>query len=143
MIRETPSIFGVALVTIITLSTAIAADWPQFRGPGGLGRAPEGALPAEWNDTESILWRTELPGAGASSAIVVGNRVLVTCYSGYGVPGRGEGSPEQLRRHLVCVDRATGKIAWTRDVLAPLPEESHRSYEALHGRAASAPAVAG
>jgi hypothetical protein len=130
---------------VIALSSAIAADWPQFRGPAGLGRAPEGDSPAAWTDAENVVWRTELPGPGASSAIVVGKRVFVTCYSGYGLPGgkAEEADPERLRRHLLCLDHETGKIAWTREVAAPLPEEQYRSYQALHGYASSTPASDG
>ncbi len=137
--RRSPS----CALLVIALPSAIAADWPQFRGPAGLGRAPEGDPPAAWTDAENVVWRTELPGPGASSAIVVGKKVFVTCYSGYGVPG-GEGAdPERLRRHLLCLDRETGKIAWTREVAAPLPEEQYRSYQALHGYASSTPASDG
>ena len=63
------------------------ADWPQLRGPGGMGAAPatEKGLPLAWSDDAGIAWRVQLPGPGASSPIVIGDRVLVTCYSGYGV----------------------------------------------------------
>src|SRR5437867_1716451 len=44
-----------------------------------------------------------------------------------------------LKRHLLCVDRATGKILWTRDVPADLPEQPYRSFQAQHGFASSTP----
>ena len=35
-----------------------------------------------------------------------------TSSSGYGVPGESEGAISELKRHLVCVDKGTGKIIW-------------------------------
>jgi outer membrane protein assembly factor BamB len=120
--------------------SATAADWPQFRGPGGLGISEEKNLPTTWSADTNVAWRTELPGAGASSPIVVGKKIFVTCYSGYGV-GKG-GDMKDLKRHLVCLDLA-GKILWTRDVDAAQPEEPYRGYQALHGYASSTPASDG
>src|SRR5437660_196446 len=93
------------------------ADWPQFRGPGGMGAAPatEKGLPLAWSDDAGIAWRVQLPGPGASSPIVIGDRVLVTCYSGYGVPGKAGGDLDSLKRHLLCFSRA-GKLLWQKDV---------------------------
>lgn len=31
-----------------------------------------------------MKWKTALPGPGSSSPIIIGDRVFVTCYSGYG-----------------------------------------------------------
>ncbi len=116
---------------------AASADWPQFRGPGGLGISPAKGLPVSWSADKNLLWKTELPGAGASSPIVVGDRVFVTCYSGYGVPGQARGDMSQLQRHLLCVNAANGEILWKKDVPAVLPEsETVRE----HGYAASTPA---
>jgi outer membrane protein assembly factor BamB len=112
-------------------------DWPQFRGPGGLGISPAKGLPVTWSSDRNLLWKTELPGAGASSPIVVGDRVLVTCYSGYGVPGQTRGDLSQLQRHLLCVDASNGNILWKKDFPAVLPE-SPTVRE--HGYAASTPA---
>ena len=100
------------LPLILTAVLAMAADWPQFRGPGGLGVAPDKGLPLTWSDDSNVVWKTELPGAGSSSSIVVGNRVFLTCYSGYGLPGKHPGNRADLKRHLVCLDRKSGKIVW-------------------------------
>ena len=69
-----------------------AADWPQFRGPGGQGVAQAKGLPTTWSETENLTWKTKMPGAGASSPIVIGKRVIVTCYSGYGADKRNPGN---------------------------------------------------
>jgi hypothetical protein len=113
------------------------ADWPQFRGPGGLGIATVKKLPATWSDRANIAWKTALPGPGSSSPIVVANRIFITCYSGYGVK-QGIGELKDLKRHLLCLDK-TGKILWTRDVVTNAKDYPFGSFQALHGFASSTP----
>ena len=64
-------------------AVAIADDWPQFRGPGGLGISQASALPTRWSDAENVVWKAEIPGAGASSPAVYGNRVFLTYQTGF------------------------------------------------------------
>ena len=106
-------------------------DWPQFRGPNGTGIATDAKPPLKWTEKDGVKWKTPLPGPGSSSPIVLGDRVFVTCYSGYGVEKAG--SVEKLKRHLVCLDRTTGKVRWTADVAAVTPEDSYRGYITEHG----------
>jgi len=54
------------------------SNWPQFRGPGGLGVSPEKDFPTEWSGTKNIAWKTAIPGRGRSSPVVWGNRVFLT-----------------------------------------------------------------
>ena len=84
-----------------------------------------------------------LPGAGASSPIVVGNRVFVTCYSGFGVDPDSPGDQSDLRLHLVCADRATGKIRWDQGMEPKLQEQRWAKYMRLHGYASGTPASDG
>lgn len=105
-------------------TTALAGDWPRFRGPNGSGISQDGvAVPTTWSPTENVKWKTALPGAGFSSPIVVGDLVFVTCYSGYGVDRGNPGNIEDLNRHLVCLDRHSGSINWDRTVDAAQPED--------------------
>jgi outer membrane protein assembly factor BamB len=124
---------------ILTAVLALAADWPQFRGPGGQGVAPDKGLPVTWSDDSNLLWKTALPGPGSSSPIVVGNRVFLTCYSGYGLPGKHPGNRADLKRHLLCLDRKSGKRLWPRDVPAVQPEQDYDGVLRLHGYATSTP----
>ena len=88
--------------------TTWASDWPRFRGPNGSGISPDTEpTPVEWSPTSNLLWKVPLPGAGVSCPIVVGDRIFVTCYSGYGVERGNLGRPDDLKRHLVCIDRKT------------------------------------
>lgn len=120
-------------------SEALAADWTQFRGPGGLGVSAETDLPEKWSETENLAWRTELPGYGASSPIALGPHVYVTCYSGYGTGGDAE-KMEDLTLHVVCVNRADGSVAWDTKVQPKLPE-TERVRD--HGYAAATPTTDG
>ncbi|MHB1035220.1 MAG: outer membrane protein assembly factor BamB family protein [Pirellulales bacterium] len=121
----------------------LAADWPQFRGPGGTAISADKGLPETWSATENIVWKTKLPGAGASSPITLGDKIFLTCYSGYGQSEDDAGKQEDLRQHVVCANRADGKILWTADIKTVLPETEYRGFQALHGYASSTPATDG
>ena len=134
-------VFCLAAITIGCLITAhaAAADWTQFRGPGGQGRTDEKSLPTVWSDIYNLAWKAELPGFGASSPIVLGDRLYVTCYSGYGVDPQGSGSMEDLRLHVVCLN-TDGEIVWDLKLQPKLPE-SERVRD--HGYAGPTPATDG
>ncbi len=110
-----------------------AADWSQFRGPGGLGTSAETGLPVEWSSHKNIVWTTRLPGPGTSSPVVVGDRIYLTCYTGYAVNADAPGRMADLKRHLVCVDRASGKILWIKQFDPVLPEHVYTGEGSYHG----------
>ena len=104
---------------VTTGMAAAAADWLQFRGPNGSGIAAADARPAtKWSETSNLKWKVALPGHGSSSPIVSGERVFITGYSGYGDGGSGD-SPAKLQRHLVCLQRNTGKVHWDKSTRLP------------------------
>lgn len=129
------------LFTLAALLTG--ADWPGFRGADGSGISSEANVPLTWSESKNIKWKKELPGPGSSSPIVSGKYVFVTAYSGYGVSRRSVGSQEDLVRHLLCMDRVTGKTVWTKSVKAALPEDSYRGYLTEHGYASHTPVTDG
>jgi outer membrane protein assembly factor BamB len=133
---------ALALVAV-GLGAARGADWPQFRGPGGQGVSDEKGVPTEWAAGRNIAWKVKLPGAGASCPVTRGDRVFVTCYSGYGLDPKEPGKMEDLRRHLLCLDRATGAVRWAKEFEPALPEHKYQGEGAYHGYAASTPAVDG
>jgi outer membrane protein assembly factor BamB len=112
-------------------------DWSSFRGPSGMGTSSVKGLPIKWGKTDNIAWKIPLPGPGASSPIVFGDRIYLTCYTGFFVPGE-EGSKENLTRHLLAFDRKEGKKIWDKSVAAKLPEEDRIRD---HGFAANTPAA--
>lgn len=132
---------GVSLLCFTT-GVADAADWLRFRGPNGSAVSNDSA-PTEWGDHTNLAWKVELPGPGSSSPIVVGDRVFVTCYSGYGAGGEGNESIEKLTRHLLCLSLADGKLLWTRQVAGGPREDAYSGFIRDHGYATSTPASDG
>ena len=120
---------------------ADAGDWPRFRGPDGSGVAHDSdSLPNAWSPTANLTWKSPLPGPGASSPIIIGGKVFVTCYSGYGLTLEKQGGIENLMRHLVCLDLKTGETIWQKDVKASLPEDSYYGTGvSSHGYASHTP----
>jgi outer membrane protein assembly factor BamB len=129
------SVFLLAAPTLLVT----AADWTRFRGPNGSGVATDKGLPTTWSGDKNLAWKTELPGPGSSCPIVVGKKVFVTCYTGYGEDRMKPGDMKKLKRQLLCLERDGGKILWTRTIPADQPEAACRSFLALHGYASSTP----
>lgn len=102
-----------------------------------MGISESKGLPLHWSLTENIAWKAKLPGPGASSPIVFGERIYITSYSGFFVPGE-KGNKEDLTRHLVALKRVDGTVLWDQKVKAKLPEEDKIRD---HGFAASTPAA--
>ena len=61
---------------LVTINAA-AGDWPQWRGPNADGTAADANPPLTWSATENVKWKVPLPGEGAATPIVWGNRVFV------------------------------------------------------------------
>ncbi|HVR73107.1 MAG TPA: PQQ-binding-like beta-propeller repeat protein [Planctomycetota bacterium] len=115
------------------------ADWSQFRGPGGQGTAEKSKLPVTWSASKNIVWKTELPGPGTSSPVILGDKIYLTCHTGFGQATREKGEMESLKRHVLRLDRASGKIVWNQAIPAELPEQERIRED--HGYASSTPAV--
>ncbi len=90
----------------------------------------------EWSTDHNLAWKTPLPGPGGSSPIVAGDRIYLTCYTGYAVPGSSGGDMSRLQRHVLCLDRTDGRVLWKRDVPAAQPEQDKVRD---HGYASSTP----
>ncbi len=125
-----------ATLVVLSANAAEPEVWSQFRGPTAMGATAQTGLPLQWSADENVLWKTDLPGNGTSSPIVFGDQIYVTAYTGYLVPGQDRGSLDNLRRHLLALDRNTGKLKWDRPVAAKLPEEENIRD---HGFAANTP----
>lgn len=140
-VRHPAAVSNCLALAAFMLGQAVqAADWDRFRGPNGSGvSADEKPAPTVWSETQNLKWKVELPGPGSSCPIVVGDRVLVTCWSGYGLDARNPGDQKDLRRHLVCIDRRSGETLWSRAVEPVLPEDPYRGMFAEHGYASHTP----
>lgn len=117
---------------------ALSSEWTRFRGPSGMGTSGVKGLPLNWGTDENIAWKIPLPGPGASSPVVFQDRIYLTCYTGFFIPGDSGGSQEDLKRHLIAVRRSDGGVIWDQAIAAKLPEEDRIRD---HGFAANTPAV--
>ncbi len=135
------------LVAIVSLSACAsyapgAEPWNRFRGPNGSAVSDAGHLPEKWDETTNLRWKTALPGPGSSSAIIVGDRVFVTCYSGYGDSSEGTDA-KKLQRHLICASITDGKILWDTVTAGSSNEDRYSGFLRDHGYATSTPASDG
>ncbi len=106
---------------------AADANWPQFRGPGGLGVAEGAGLPEHWSATENVAWKTDIPGRGWSSPVVWGKRVFLTTVVNTGESeavkkglyfgGERNKAPDAVHQwKVLCLDLDSGKVLWERQV---------------------------
>ncbi len=122
----------------------LGADWTRFRGPNATGVSEDTGLPVNWSASENVAWKTALPGYGASSPTTLGDKIFLTCYSGYGYDRSSPGDQAKLRHHVLCMDRADGEILWSQEVEARPPMADYGGGQVnLHGYASSTPATDG
>jgi outer membrane protein assembly factor BamB len=124
-----------------TCRGAERGDWPCFRGPDRSGVSDDTSLPLRWSDSENVVWKTRLPGAGASSPVTFGDRIYLTCYSGYGLDRAARGEYRDLKLHVVCLNRADGRILWNESFPNTVPTDHYGDHTNQHGYATSTPAV--
>ena len=118
------------LCLALALSSVLhAADWPQFLGPGGKGTT-DAKLPETWSDEENVVWKSALPGIGASSPVIIGDRIFLTA---------GKGGADDVVRHVLCLDAKSGNILWDKTVESELPEQGKIRED--HGYCSSTPVV--
>lgn len=132
------------LIVIGTACCVLSQDeWPQFRGPTGQGIV-HADLPLHWSATESITWRTEIPGEGHSSPVVSGSQIWLTTAVTTSLTeqqekerlaeipnSRGLKLAGPLTLQAIQVDRETGAIKQRIDLFAvkePEPKHSLNSY---------------
>ena len=132
---------GLVVAIAAAASSADADDWLRFRGKQGMGvYTSEKSFPAEFDNEKNLNWKVKLPGAGASSPIIVGDRIFVTCYSGYGQDRRDPGKISKLMRHVVCFSRTDGSKLWQKDFK---PEAKEDPFSGMgvpeHGYSSSTP----
>src|SRR5262245_12962055 len=71
--RSLPLLIIALLVAASSINAQQSAtrtnEWPQFRGPNGSGVADGFALPAEFNATKNLVWKTPVPFARSSPVV--------------------------------------------------------------------------
>jgi len=107
----------ITLWSVCVASSALAANWPRFRGPNGQGISEAKGIPTKWSD-QDYAWKITLPGKGHSSPVIWDGKVFVTCVD------------ERTKRGvLLCLDGSDGKELWRREQdLSKYPLNSRNSY---------------
>jgi outer membrane protein assembly factor BamB len=96
-----------ALFILLLSTSALAIDWPQWRGPNRDNVSTETGLLKEWPKSgPPLLWKATGVGAGHSTVSVVGDRV-------YTMGDSDDGS------YLRCLSLADGKPVWSTKVGRP------------------------
>ncbi len=96
----------VTLFAVLACGPRLHADWPEFRGPSRNGATTETGLPVAWSREQNILWRTELPGEGWSSPVVLGDNAYVTA----AITEDGSQSEPSYELALLILDVNSGKL---------------------------------
>src|SRR5262249_44914781 len=78
--------------------TAVADDWPQWRGPNRDNKVAGFTAPATWPKELTKKWKVPV-GLGDASPVLVGDKVYVFTRQG----------DDEV---TLCLDAATGKEAW-------------------------------
>jgi outer membrane protein assembly factor BamB len=113
----------VYLIFMTFPSIGVAADWRQFRGPNASGVTNDANAPTSWSENENLLWQTDIPGAGWSSPIVIGDKLFLTT----AVTDGPQNPTSDYRWEVLCLDSKTGKVLWTKTALEGKPRlETHR-----------------
>ena len=109
----------------------VAANWPTFRGPEGLGISAYTNIPTNWNGEtgEGILWKSEVPLPGMNSPVVWNDRVFIS-----------GGDPNQLQ--VFCYDTNSGSLLWTGNVKQIFAESEEEPFDVMEDTGFAAPTVA-
>jgi outer membrane protein assembly factor BamB len=96
------------LLAAFTVS-ALADDWPNFRGPNHNGTSAEKGWKSTWDSDPPVAWKAEV-GLGMSSFVVAKGRVATV--------GHADGKDT-----VFCFDAVTGKPLWTHSYPAELGDK--------------------
>ena len=139
-----------AALAIVSTSLS-AAEWPEWRGPGGQGHAQATGLPASWSETNNVTWKTELPGRAWSSPVIEGKNIWLT--TAIETLAKKEDADRRLKANTgnqpltvlekvefraLCVDRDTGKL--TQNILL-LTAREPQWVHALNSYASATPVI--
>ena len=114
------------LLLALTLFTFFSGEeWSQFRGPNGTGVSATTGLPDTFGPAKNVLWKTPLP-AGHSSPVLTRDRIFVTAH-------------DSTKLFVICLDRATGKILWQKEV----PHSRSGRLQKPNGAASPSPVTDG
>ncbi len=83
----------------------VQANFPCFRGPGGIGITACTGIPTSWDGKsgKNIKWKTAIPLPGYNSPVIWGDKIFLSGAS-------------ETKRDVYCLDAVSGKILWNSPV---------------------------
>jgi len=134
--RHTLPYLFVLCSCLALVATALADNWPQWRGPAGTGVSNERELPIVWHESRSIIWKTPLPEWGTSTPAIWGDAIFLTSHTA------------DNKLLVLRLNKKDGKIVWQREVgqgEAPRQAEkrSTQKFHQLHNLASPSPVTDG
>jgi len=106
-----------ALALSLSLGTAVAENWGNWRGPNHDGSTGETGLPESFSPAEHCLWKASMPGPAASTPVVWEDSVFVT-------------STDESNQKLlgICLDRKTGAVRWMKEIGKGFRQDDRSTY---------------
>ncbi len=99
----------------------------------GNGVVKQGNPPIRWDASTNIKWKIDLPGHGASSPIIWGNRIFILSAvdTGKRATNPPTSDPRNMTRpsgnifsfQVLCLERNTGRLLWKRTAVETAPHE--------------------
>ncbi|MFT5492431.1 MAG: outer membrane protein assembly factor BamB [Limisphaerales bacterium] len=105
-----------ALALSISLS-AVAENWPQWRGPHHNGSSTERNLPDDFSKTKNVVWSTEMPGLAAATPIIWGDHVFISTTD-----------EKAGTLNAAALDRKTGEILWNHIIAKGVSQDRKSNY---------------
>lgn len=137
----------VGLVATRLMADGVADEglkyWPQWRGPTWNGVASQADPPVTWSETENLQWKTAIEGRGHGTPIIWGDRIFlqtaIPLDKKMPIPGVSPADTPNIdprpsesvtswkaqRFAIVCINRSSGKLLWSRTVLEAMPHQGH------------------
>jgi len=101
----------ILMIAVFFPWSALAENWPAWRGPTGMGVSSEKNLPTYWSATDNVRWKVKLEGAGVSAPVVWGEHIFLTASDGR----------LNDRLHVHCYHRKDGKLLWHNRLFGTAP----------------------
>jgi outer membrane protein assembly factor BamB len=89
----------IGCVALALAGSALAGNWPQWRGPNMNGVSDETGIPVQWDQSKNVAWKLAMPGLSGSTPIIWGDRIFLST-----------GNADKVE--LWCIDRNKGQILW-------------------------------
>ncbi len=111
--NRTVACFCFAIATIVFPHFSFAQeaqsnskDWARWRGPTGNAIASaDQKPPTSWSATESVIWKSKVPGTGHASPIIFADKIFLAT-----------AELKSQSQSVVCFDRQSGSQLWQTEV---------------------------